>query len=182
MAKRSRSMSVVSRNERNKDTIEPLTPKATSGKQAESKSEPPIDDSPLIGLKYLLASPVQVAISSARKKKPSYDNYEVRLFHTQLVLQGKKTTIIPLNSLCLLQREDLIVQLKGSKSPSAPSLIRSVKSKEGPDRTLLLCTHELSRVWLRFESVAQMELWILSIDGLLSTSYSSSLIEPAQKV
>ena len=134
-----------------------------------------------------LKDELYVSVCPPKKKKGSSKLRTVQLQGNGLVISdGKNEQIFPLNSLCMIIREE-DPKKSVSKSPrlvkSSPFGSRSKdKDKASSDRTMLLLTHDLTRIWVKFMERKDFLLWVLSVDGLLTAFYSSSLIETVHKV
>lgn|SRR3990167_10327152 len=128
-----------------------------------------------------LKAQIEVAVSTKNKKKPNFKVKDVILFTDRLEIIGQsRIKTIPLNCLCMLQQEEV---LKNSLNMSSPFVGRLANSrKERGEKTILLCTHDLSRIFFCMSSKKELQQWILAIDGLLTTLFQSSLLDPNNKV
>jgi len=125
---------------------------------------------------------VQVTIAQPKKKKGSFKQKTITLCGDGLVIGiGKKAQIFPLHSFCLLQKEEEYHNSMKLSPRGSPFGKRNLKLTKDSDKTMLLCTHDLTRIWLRFSDSTEFTEWFLSIDGLLGVFYSSSLLKPSHK-
>ena len=134
---------------------------------------------------FLLVPSVQVAVAEPQKKKSSFKSRSVALYAYGILLDTgtKKEIIYNLKELCMIQVEQPVAALKcmPTGSPFVESLKRAKDRAAASDRTLLLCTQNLTRIWIRFAEKSEFLQWILCVDGLLATLYSASLLLPAEK-
>jgi len=55
------------------------------------------------------------------------------------------------------------------------------KKEKKREHELLICTQDLTRIWLRFSDRTSLLTWFLTIDGLIAIFFSSSLLDTVTK-
>jgi len=115
-----------------------------------------------------------------KKKKGSCKQKHISLHGNGIIIKdSKQDSYFPLKSLCMVQQEETLI--KRSPRTTFTSPFTSRKDKSNGDKTLLICTQNLTRIWIKFNDKITFIKWILSIDGLLGIFYNSSLLVPLNK-
>ena len=114
---------------------------------------------------------VNYSLSTKRKKRKGYKEGEIIVTSTRLVLP-RVTRVGPLmlDSIVTLQRSPPDSTLKSTKEEVPEN-----------DDTLLICTEDLTQVYLRFDTAARCMEWMITIENLLS-GIGKSLLDGNMKV
>lgn len=141
---------------------------------------------------YLDAKDLIVSICLPKKKKGSAKQRNVMLKGDGIIIADSKNneSFFPLNSFCMIKQDDSATNKSKSprnslSSPFVSAMRSSRKEKDTQEidlRTMLICTQDLTRIWIRFPDRNMCIQWLLCIDGLLGIFYSSSLLNTMNKV
>ena len=180
---RVRSMTANSERSVVMDAIKPLDRKK-NGSHFVAKKEPP--ESIAKKKEVYLTANCLAGVSLPKKKKPTLKERKVTLSGTGLKIEGSSSVIeFSLDEFCMLHQELALSKIH-AVSPSIASSSpfgKPRKRKENySDKTMLLCTRNLSRIWIRFSDKLLFIKWFLCIDGLIGIFYHSSLLNPLNKV